>query len=99
MVQIMEAWLIADREVLRRFYGQGFNANPIPNNPNVEDIPKQTISSALKAATRNTTKGEYHKIRHGPKILEHLNVDKVRERAVHCNRLFQILTQKMETTN
>jgi hypothetical protein len=99
MVQVMEAWLIADIEMLKRFYGQGFNAKPIPNNPNVEAIPKQTIASALRAATHNTTKGEYHKIRHGPKLLEQLNVDSVRERATHCDRLFQILTQKMDMTN
>lgn len=95
MVQMTESWLVADVEALRQFYNQGFNANSIPTTPDVESIPKNRLESALKAATRNTIKGEYHKIRHGPKILEQLNVDKVRERARHCDRLFQILTQKM----
>lgn len=97
MVQIMEAWLIADVETLRRFYGQGFNSNHIPNNPNVENISKQTLVSALKVATQNTTKGEYHKIRHGPKILAQLNVSKVRNAATHCDRLFNTLGQKLNT--
>ena len=60
MVQMMEAWFIADINALERFYGQGFNANAIPRNPNVEQSSKQQIESALKAATRGTKKGEYH---------------------------------------
>ena len=33
MVQMMEAWLVADRDALSRFYGQRFNANAIPETP------------------------------------------------------------------
>jgi hypothetical protein len=98
MVQMMEAWLIADVEALRGFYGPNFNVNPIPNNPNVEEIPKQTLVSALQAATRKTTKGEYHKVRHSPKILARLDVAKVRNAASHCDRLFKTLVGKLELT-
>jgi len=98
MVQIMDAWLVADMEALERYYGQGFNANPIPKNPNVEDIPKQRLETALKRATRNTTKREYHKIRHGPQILARIDPSKVRKAAKHCDRLFKILAEKLETT-
>jgi hypothetical protein len=91
MIQTMEAWLVADLAALRRFYGRGFNANSIPNNPNVEDIPKRTIESALKRATKNTTKGEYHKLKHGPAILARLEVARVRAAATHFNRLFVTL--------
>ncbi len=98
MVQMMEAWLVADVDALGKFYGQDFNANPIPKNPNVEEITKQSLEPALKAATKNTTKGEYHKIRHGPRILAQLDVAKVRKAAAHCNRLFTTLADKLGTT-
>jgi hypothetical protein len=61
----------------------------------VEQIEKNALLSALKNATRNTLKGEYHKTRHGFKILEKLDVSKVRKAAHHCDRLFTILHEKM----
>jgi hypothetical protein len=97
MVQTMEAWLIADFSTLNRFYGKGFKESAIPKNPNVELIDKKTLLSALKDATRNTSKGEYHKTRHGLKILELLEVSKVRNAAPHCDRLFKTLIEKMST--
>lgn len=98
MVQVMGAWFVVDKAVLKQFYGQRFNANSLPNNPNVEDIPKQTLEATLKAATKNSTKGEYHKIRHGPRILAQLDIAKVRGAAPHCDRLFKILAEKLEAT-
>jgi hypothetical protein len=82
-------------DALKRYYGQKFNANPIPKIHDVETVPKDTLSSALKDATRQTQKGEYHKIRHGPAILARLDVTKVRKRAQHCDRLFTKLGQLM----
>ncbi|RKZ73130.1 MAG: hypothetical protein DRR19_31295 [Candidatus Parabeggiatoa sp. nov. 1] len=95
MVQTMEAWLIADIETLKQFYGQGFQDNAIPKNPDVENIDKKQLEPSLKAATRNTRKGEYHKIQHASKLLALLEVDKVRQAAPHCDRLFTTLIQKM----
>jgi hypothetical protein len=95
MVQMMEAWLVADLETLSRFYGQGFRANALPPNPNVEQIDKGQLASALKTATERTAKGEYHKTRHAPKLLEQLDVAKVRQSAPHCDRLFVTLNQVM----
>jgi hypothetical protein len=98
MVQIMEAWIIADIETLQRFYGQGFNANSIPVQNDVELIAKADLERALIQSTRNTQKGEYHKIRHGPKILALVDVSKVRNRARHCDRMFTILSNKIADT-
>jgi len=95
MVQTMEAWLIADIEALKKFYGNGFNENAIPKNPNVEQIDKQQLEPSLTAATRKTSKGKYHKIQHASKLLALLNVDKIRTASSHCNRIFTTLTQKM----
>jgi hypothetical protein len=79
MLQTMEAWLIADIETLKKFYGQDFKENIIPKNSNVETIDKDSLEPSLKTATRNTTKGEYHKINHAFKLLELLDVGKVRK--------------------
>jgi hypothetical protein len=44
MVQCMESWLLADRDTLRRFFGQGFNPSALPpaSNP-IETIPKGSL--------------------------------------------------------
>ncbi len=95
MVQVMEAGFIADLGTLATFYGQGFNLNPIPKQFDVEWVGKPDLEAAIKIATQNTSKGEYHQIRHGPKILALLDVDKVRSRAQHCERMFAILLKKL----
>ncbi|MBD2628869.1 DUF4276 family protein [Trichormus variabilis] len=95
MVQTMEAWFIADIETLKKFYGQGFKENAIPKNANVETIAKDNLEPTLKTATANTTKGEYHKIQHAYKLLELLDVDKVRQASPYCDRLFTTIISKM----
>ncbi|HEY9863539.1 MAG TPA: DUF4276 family protein [Candidatus Obscuribacterales bacterium] len=95
MVQVMESWLIADIDTLANYYGQGFNRNAITRNNNVEQISKAQIESTLKRATERTQKGEYHKIKHGPKILEIIDVSTVRRRHTensYLERLFQRIT-------
>ncbi len=100
MVQTMEAWLIADIDTLKRFYGQGFKENAIPKNTNVEKIEKHLLEPSLKAATRDTkSKGEYQKIQHASKLLEMLNVEKVRKASSECDRIFTTLTELMEQDN
>jgi hypothetical protein len=91
MTQSMEAWVVADMNALRAYYGQGFNQNPFPGNPDVEAIDKERLERALINATRNTSKGEYHKIRHGPDILAKADHAVVCGRASHCRRLFETL--------
>jgi len=95
MTQAMEAWLIADIEALRKYYGPDFNVNPIPGNANVEQIDKNQLKRALTDATRKTTRGRYDEIKHASEILQKLDVVKVRKAAFHCDRLFETLTEKM----
>jgi Domain of unknown function (DUF4276) len=99
MAQAMEAWLIADVEALRKYYGLDFNANSIPGNANVEQIDKNQLARALDDATRKTQKGKYHKIKHACEILQKLDVAKVRKAAFHCERLFKTLEEKMDANN
>jgi len=78
-----------------RSAAHGGKRDPHSENPNVEQVGKQDLESALKEATRHTAKGEYHKIHHGPKILSQLDVSRVRKAATHCNRLFMTLADRI----
>jgi hypothetical protein len=91
MVQMMEAWFLADVEQLADYYGAEFNRNPIPARDNVEEISKQEVLSALKKATRKTQKKSYSKGQHSHEILKRIRPSEVRKRAPHCERLFKAL--------
>ena len=94
MVQVMEAWFLADRQALTSYYGQGFLAASLPGQPNVELIPKRDVLNTLRHASRNTQKGEYHKTRHGFDLLEQIDPACVRTASDHANRLFNVLVRE-----
>ena len=73
MVQLMEAWFLADRQALAAYYGRGFNTGSLPANRNVEEILKSDVEDGLRNATRLTGKGAYHKGEHSPDLLSQLN--------------------------
>lgn len=86
MAQAMEAWFLADREVLSAFYDGGFLANRLPGSAtNIEIIPKDDLEPKLKHASRQTQKGEYHKTKHGFAILALLDPAKVGDASPHAN--------------
>ena len=91
MVQTMEAWIVADREALATYYGQRFNANPLPKDTNLEAVPKDRLATALEQATRRTQKLAYHKIRHASDLLQRIDRHKVQQRCPSCKRLFDTL--------
>ncbi len=91
MVEMMEAWFIADSAALSAYFGTGFAANALPQRQNVEEIPKAELEPSLNHAARNTPKQGYKKIRDGSAILARLNSTRVRKRARHCERLFTTL--------
>ena len=99
MVQVMEAWFLADPDTLEKYYGKGFNSAALPKERMIERIEKSRIETALKEATRHTSKSEYHKTKHGPEILRRLNVETVRKAAPHCDRLFKALADLIEPPN
>jgi hypothetical protein len=69
MVQCMESWFLADKDTLENYYGQGFLRNSLPARPNIEEIPKATVMSALEHASAPCQKKSYHKTNHGFAIL------------------------------
>ncbi|HOX37310.1 MAG TPA: DUF4276 family protein [Candidatus Brocadiia bacterium] len=95
MAQAMEAWLIADKAALAKFYGKDFNPNAIPKRADVENIDKDRLEPILQEATKATAKGCYHKIRHAPEILASLDPEKVRKAAPHCGMLFDTLQSQL----
>lgn len=93
MVQCMEAWLVADTDNLKAYYGQGFNLRKLPRRPEVERIPKADLYAALDSATRNCKKGSYgrSKGRHSFGILATVDPAKVAAASPHAKRLLETL--------
>lgn len=96
MVQTMEAWLIADREQLGEYYGQGFQDSALPATQKVEEVDKNALMTALQRATRATKKKKYDKTRDAPRILERIRPAEVRAKAPSCERLFATLTAEID---
>lgn len=95
MVQCMEAWFLADKDVVADYYGEGFNPNTLPGQQDIEQIDKGDVVRALENATRNTrTKGQYHKTRHGFELLARIDPAKVRQSSRHADHLCQVLLQQ-----
>ena len=88
MVQTMETWIVADAAALTSYYGKDFRANKLPKATNLETVPKTTVERSLDEATKSTQKGRYHKIRHASDLLKLIDVESVKERCAHCQRLF-----------
>jgi hypothetical protein len=96
MVEMMEAWLHADKEALKRFYGSSFNESALKKNPKVEEISKKDLEDGLRAATKNSAKGGYYenKAKHGASLLESIDPELVRKAAPNCQKLFDaVLTE------
>lgn len=72
MTQCMEAWIVADADALATFYGKQFHRGALPRRNVLDDEPKASVYDALEAATRNTQKGSYGKIKHASELLRRL---------------------------
>lgn len=79
MAQCMESWLLADKEVLENFFGQGFKSAKLPKvAQSVESIAKVSIYDALKQATHACkSKSSYGKGEHSFKLLSLVDPAKV----------------------
>jgi hypothetical protein len=91
MVECMENWLLADQEVLIKYYGNKFNVKALPQNPKIEEIPKKDVMNGLREATRNTQKGSYNKGGHSLDLLARIDAAKVIDKAPYAYRLIKIL--------
>ena len=95
MVQCMEAWFLADKDLLEKFFGAGFNRNALPARRDVENVLKVDIDRGLNRATRRCkTKGVYRKGRHSFEILAELDTEKVIAASGRAKRLVDTLLSK-----
>ena len=94
MVQVMEAWFLADQDSLATFYRQGFLRNSLPRQKNVERLDKKRVFESLSHASKDTQKGPYHKTRHGFELLELIDPTLVRAASSHADNLFTVLEKK-----
>lgn len=51
MVQVMETWFLADRDLLRRYFGSALRESHLRQWPNLETVPKSTVLEALEMST------------------------------------------------
>lgn len=51
MVQLMETWFLADRDLLRRYFAGCLRENALRAWPDLEAVPKQTVLNTLDQAT------------------------------------------------
>jgi hypothetical protein len=91
MVQLMEAWFLADKQTLQSYFGRGFSVNPLPQRQNIEEIPLKDVNTGLRNATRNSAKGEYGKALHSYEILGMIDPSKVEKASDHAAQLFEEL--------
>ena len=96
MVQVMEAWFLADVQALKDFYARGFQTSALPRAVDVEGVDKNVIYKALDHAARKTKFKHYDKILHAKELLALLTPSKVRKALRHCELLFQTLESKIQ---
>lgn len=75
MTQCMEAWIIADADMLAGYYGKAFRGAALPKRTVLDDEAKSSLYSALHAATKDTQKGTYSKIKHASELLKRVRPD------------------------
>ena len=92
MVQMMESWFLADPDAVSAYYGQGFRAGSLPQNPRIEDVGKDDVLNRLEQATRDTNKGRYNKGKHSFDLLERLAPAKVTNASPYAKRFIDALT-------
>ncbi len=97
MTQCMESWLLADRETLKTFFGQGFKENQLPAAANpVESVAKAHIYQSLAKATADCkTKAQYGKGEHSFKLLALIDPAKVMDASPWAKRFVEAMKTKM----
>lgn len=89
MVMTMESWLLCDPEAIAKYYG--INQKALPPISQVEQMEGVQQIAALERATRDTTKGKYHKVRHAEDLLGKVDPEKLRKHSKSFKRFVQTL--------
>lgn len=76
MVQVMETWFLADRDLLKNYFGASLRENHLREWPVLENVPKDTVLDALAQATAGCDK-PYSKGKVSYELLGQLNPTRV----------------------
>lgn len=100
MVQMMEAWFLADKEKLDQYYGRGFRRKALPQSADVEKVDKTAITDGLSRATKDTQKGRYRKVEHGFEILPLIDPESLCKKGTsrHAARLVDLLREVSDSS-
>jgi len=93
MVQAMEAWIVADPDAVKAYYGNKFNERKLPNIKSIESVSPSQLESGLKDAAGPTQKKTYHKIRDAEGLLKCISLETVRLNSPSCQRLCDVIEQ------
>lgn len=90
MVQVMETWFLADRGLLRRYFGNSLRENHLRQWPVLEAVPKATVFDALANATAGCQR-RYAKGKVSFELLGQLSPNPVEAACPHAKALFDRL--------
>jgi hypothetical protein len=92
----METWCVADREMLREFFGSHFRENTLPSLVNLEARSKEAVQEALVNATRECGRERgYQKGRRSFRLLGQLNPAELKKHLPHFVRLCEMLDARL----
>lgn len=90
MVQLMETWFLADRDLLRRYFGNELRENAFAAWPDLEAVPKETVLRALDHATA-ACRTRYGKGKVSFQMLGRLDPARVETACPHARALLEFL--------
>lgn len=90
MAQVMETWLLADREALERFFGEDWQDAKLPKWPQLEMVPKKTILEALDQLSARGSR-RYSKGKVSFELLGRIDPGKVEAECPHAKELLDFL--------
>ena len=90
MVQVMETWLLADRDTLRSYFGAHLRQNALRQWPNLEDVSRRDVLDALRRATAGCPR-PYAKGAVSFELLERVDPARVKAECPHAKALLDFL--------
>ena len=94
MTTCMETWVVADRDALKKHFGQGIQLDVLPSLVNLESRSREDVQTRLENATRSSP-GPYAK---GPKsyeVLSKVDPDMLESNLPSFKRARKILDEKL----
>lgn len=97
MVQCTETWCVADRNALRRFFGQHLQDSALPALNNLEGRAKDDVQQALEDATRECGRDrKYNKGRRSFRLIAELDPSALKEHLPHFVELCNVLDKNLD---